>query len=415
MARQLPQLGPRMRKVVRYLGFAVLAVVTFVFALQATLPFDRIKDKVIEALSDKYDVTIADVDGGWLPGRVYFKAVTLRTRPTKPDEVASTLFVEQLRLDLGLFALLRGTAAVKLDAKIGPGHITGDLTASKDELSVDLAGDDLPSASLPMREVLGLPMSGKLRFTVTLDLPNEKSKAGKVGPNWQKAEGLVELACPSGCVVGDGHAKLKMKVANPGQQAFAKDGIEFGKLNIDSLVARAELKAGRLEVTRFEARSADGELHVDFAMALNQDTSQSLVTGCLRFNGSPALLKRDAKTATAISATGAPLGPDKLFHIKLDGPLREVRRIGTLCGAAASKPMDNMGAPARPNLTVPPDPPHPPGAVAIPPPPAAAIPPPPPQGATSDDAGVDAQPLPAMPPAAPPVGASIEASPGAPR
>ena len=33
----------------------------------------------------------------------------------------------------------------------------------------------------PVREALGLPMSGKVRFVFDLDLPNEKSKAGKTG------------------------------------------------------------------------------------------------------------------------------------------------------------------------------------------------------------------------------------------
>jgi len=416
MAFSLPQLGPRTRKIVRFLGFTVLALVTFVFAFQATFPFHRVKDKVIEALAEKYEVTIGDVDGGWLPGRVYFKAVSLRTRPTKADEVASTLYIEQLQVDLGLFALLRGTAAVRLDAKIGQGRIKGDIALSKDSTVVELVGDDLPSASLPVREVVGLPMSGKLRFSVNLDLPNEKSKAGKVGPNWVKADGQLELACPSGCVVGDGKSKLKLKVANPRQQAFAEGGIEFGKLNIDSLDAKVEIKGGKLDITKFDAKSGDGELHIDFDLALNQDINQSVVTGCLRFNGSPALLKRDPKTHTAISATGAPLGPDNLFHIKLDGPLREVRRIGVLCGPAVNKNMDNMGGPtARPNLTVPPEPPpHQPGTVTIPPPPPLPVTPPPAAAAmpAPEDAGTaDAQPL---PPSAPP-DPSREQPPGAPR
>src|SRR5262245_39888736 len=116
-------LGPRSRKVLRYVGFAVLAVVTFVFAFQATFPFDRVNDKIVDALSDKYDVAIGGVERGIMPGRVYFKAFSLRTRPTKPTDVATTFYIERLEVDLGLFALLRGTVAVKLDAKIGSGHI----------------------------------------------------------------------------------------------------------------------------------------------------------------------------------------------------------------------------------------------------------------------------------------------------
>jgi type II secretion system protein N len=423
MAARLPNLGPRTRKVLRYLGFVALGLVTFVFAFQMTFPFDRVKDRVTELLSEKYEVTIGGVERGFWPGRMYWKAVSLRTRPAKADEVATTFYVEQLEVNLGLFALLHGTAAVKLDAKIGPGHIKGTIALAKSGTSIELTGDDLPSASLPMREVLGLPMSGKVRFVFNLELPNEKAKSGKVGPSWVKAEGNAELACPSSCVVGDGKTKLKFNLKNQrnqASQAFAEGGIDFGKVNIDSLLADVELKDGKLDVTKFEAKSGDGELHVDFGMALNQDLNLSTVTGCLRFNGSAALLKREPKTHTAISATGAPLGPDNLFHIKLDGTLKDMRRLGVICGSSASKNMDSFGGTtARPNLTVTPETPAKPPAV-IPPPPT-PIPPP---AAAPEDAGVDAhvpptgptgpngEPLP--PPGAPgaPMGGSMEPPPG---
>ena len=381
----LSRLGPRARKAVRYLGFAAAGVVTFIFAFQLTFPFGRVKDKVIDSLAEKYEVTIGDVERGIIPGRMYFKAVSLRTRPTKAGSVATTFYVEQLEVDLGVFALLRGTVAVKLDAKIGAGHLKGRIALSTDATTIDVVGEDLPSASLPTREVLGLPMSGKLQFAVNLDLPNDKTKAGKVGPNWTRAEGSAELACPQGCTVGDGKTKLKMDLKNQRNQAFAEGGIDFGKVNIDSLRANLELKNGKLDITRFEVKSTDGELHVDFDMALNQqDINQSLVTGCLRFNGSASLLKREPKTHTAISATGAPLGPDNLFHIKLDGPYRDVRRLGQICGSATNTSMDNPGgSTARPNLTITPEPPSRPTGITLPPAPVPApvpAPPPPPMG-----------------------------------
>jgi type II secretion system protein N len=390
-------LGPRTRKLVRYAGFAVVGVVTFIFAFQLTFPFDRVKDRVIEALAEKYEVTIGDIERGIMPGRMYFKAVSLRTRPSKAGGVTTTFYIEQLEIDLGLFALVHGTVAVKLDAKIGPGHIKGRVALSKDATSVDIVGEDLPSASLPTREAIGLPMSGKMRFAFSLELPSDKSKAGKVGPNWTKAEGSIELACPSGCTVGDGKTKLKMDLKNQRNQAFAEGGIDFGKVNIDSLLANVEIKNGKVDVTKFDVKSADGELHVDFDMVFNQlDVNQSLVTGCLRFNGSPGLMKREPKTHSAITATGAPLGPDNLFHIKLDGPLRDVRRLGVVCGAAANQSMDNPGAGVRPNLTVTPEPVPPrPGQVALPPPPTPAPAPPMPMPFPGGaDAGSEAQHVP---------------------
>lgn len=379
MALRVPHLGPRARKIARYGGFALVGLVTFVVAFQLTFPFGRVKDKVIDLLSDKYDVTIGDVVGGIIPGRVYFKAMTLRTRATNADDVPTTFYVEQIEVNLGLFALLRGTAQVKIDAKIGPGHLKGTIALSRDGTSVDVVGEDLAGATLPMREFVGLPISGKLRFAFDLDLPNEKTKTGNVVPSWVKARGAVELACPSGCAVGDGKTKLKVNLKNRSQQAMVENGIEFGKLNVDTLLADVAIKDGKMSITRFDVKSGDGELHVDFDMALAQDFGASLVTGCLRFKGSDALLKREPRTHAQISTTGAPLGPDNLFHIKLDGPLREMRRLGQVCGSAANTGADNpnAGSNPRPNLTITPETPT--VRPVIPPP---QVPPPPPPTAT---------------------------------
>jgi type II secretion system protein N len=297
MAISISNLGPRTRKILRYTGFALLGLVTFVFAFQLAFPFGRVKQRIIDALSDKYDVTIGDVERGFIPGRMYIKALSIRTRPAKADDVATTFYVEQLEVDLGILALLHGTVAVKLDAKIGPGHLKGTIALSKSNTSIDLTGDDLPAANLPIREAVGLPMSGKLRFALALELPNDKSKAGKVGPNWPKAEGALELACPSGCVIGDGKTKLKTNLKNARQQAMAEGGIEFGKVNVDTLFANLEIKNGKLDVTKFETKSGDGELHVDFDATLNQDIMQSTVAGCLRFSVTEALTKREPMTA----------------------------------------------------------------------------------------------------------------------
>jgi type II secretion system protein N len=378
---RMPNFGPRTRKALRIAGFVVLFLVTFVFALQWTFPFDRVKDKVVEVLSAKYEVEINGVERGLIPGRVYFKAVTLRTRVSKADEVPTTFFIERLQVDVGLFALIGGKAVVDLDAKIGPGHITGSIGLSKDNTSIHLDGENLPSAMLPMKEAIGLPMSGKIEFEFDLELPNQKLKSGRSGPNWQKATGGATLECRSGCTIGDGKTKLKPKLKNNRNQAFAEGGIEFGKLNITTLLAKIDINKGHLVVKKFDTKSEDGELHVDFDMTLAQAIDESTVTGCLRFTGSPALLKRDARTHAALSTTGAPLNPaDNLYHILLDGKVKEMRRLGKLCGpngALADSGGDGgttPGSSTRPNLSIQPaeQPPADAGAPAFTPPPADA-------------------------------------------
>lgn len=383
-------LGPRARRVLRYVGFTVLAIVTFVFALQLTFPYNRVKDKIVEALSSKYEVTIGDVERGIMPGRMYFKAVTLRSRPEKADDAVNTFYIERLEVDLGLLALIKGAASVDIDAKIGPGHLTGNIAISPTLTSIDLVGSDLPSAMLPMREGIGLPMSGKIGFAFKLDLPNEKSKSGKSAPNWQKAEGAFAFDCLTGCTIGDGKTKLKPKLKNARSQAFASDGIEFGKVNVDSMVARVSIKGGRMELTKFDAKSQDGKLEIDFEATLAPVFSDSMVAGCLRFHGSESLQKREPKTAAAISTTGANLGPDGLFHIRLDGKFRDMKRLAQNCGPAVNNvQMDNPGGggggDSRPNLTVQPAD----ETLKATPPPAAPVTP-------TIDAGTEAPPTPTV-------------------
>ncbi len=396
-------LGPRARLALRIVGFTLLGLVTFVFALQLTFPYHRVKDKIIEALSAKYQVTIGDVERGIIPGRMYFKSVRLESRPEKAGDAVNSFYISELEVDLGLLALIKGTASVDIDATIGPGHLKGNISISQDMTSIDLEGTDLPSGSLPIKEGIGLPMSGKIAFKFALDLPNEKSKTGKAAPNWQKAEGNMVFECPSGCTIGDGKTKLKPKLKNARSQAFANDGIEFGKVNVDSMLVKVSIKDGKMTLTEFDTKSQDGQLKVDFEATLAPSFSDSMVAGCLRFKGSEVLAKREPKTHAAISTTGANLGPDDLFHIRLDGKFKDMKRLAQNCGPALKNiNMDNPGGhggDSRPNLTVqPPDdtlksgaanPPPPPTPTVTPPVDAAAEPTPTPTQPINQPLGVD--------------------------
>ena len=353
----------------------------FVFALQLTFPYERVKDKGIELLSSSYDISVGSVERGWIPGRVYFKAVTFRTRPTKPDETATTFYIDKLEIDLGILPLIGMTASVDIDAKIGSGRVKGNISLpkfGKAGFKIDLDGSDLPGASLPVRGLLGLPISGKIDFSIEFEMPFEKNKMGRVISDWTKSEGHLDLSCPTGCTLGDGHTKLKPLLKNRTNQVMVGDGIDFGKVNLDSLSMHAVItpavgdpeqhsssyKPGRLEVTKFEVKSPDGELHVDYSMTLAQDFGESLVAGCLRFKGSDNLLKHDdtKKTYAAIQTTGAEIRSDGLFHIKLTDRFKDMKRLNLECGPnakATTSGEDFSGTPprpsVRPNLTVTPD------------------------------------------------------------
>lgn len=398
-------LGRRGRIAARYAAFAVFALTVFVFALQIAFPYERLKDRLVDAMAASYDVQISDVERGIIPGRVYFNNVTLRTRITKPDEVVTPLFIRRLKIDAGLLALLRRSASVDFDAAIGDakngvGHIAGNITLPKfgqAGIAIDLEGKSLPGAGLPLRSLVGLPILGTIDFAFKLDLPTTSSKAGRTSFDWRKASGFVDLACRAHCTVGDGKTKLRPLLQDRTNQAMVGDGIDFGKLELDSLVAHgvfmpatgdpdghsSSSKPGKFELQKFELKSPDGELHVEYAMTMAQDFGDSMVAGCLRYKANDHLLQKEEtkRTYAAISTIGAELRGDGLFHIRLTDRFKDMKRLNQECGPNA-KPAGNgedyrvhSGIGTRPNLTAPTeDAPRPPVRPnvgnAMPPPPA---------------------------------------------
>ncbi len=398
---RLPQFGPRTRKLLFVLGMVLLAFVSFLFAFQLVFPYDRVADRIEAMAAAKVDLHIGSVARSVIPGRFYLKDVTLKTHPTKeeldhamaiadPKErdkqlalASTTVFVDEIEVDIGLLPLIGGKASIDFVAKLDDGRISGNFGISKSGTSVSIEGSDVPSERLPMREALSnLPMSGIVNFDVSLDLPNEKLKTGKIGPNWTHADATAEFECPSGCVIGDGKAKLKLKAKNSRSQAFAGEGTEFGRVKIQSLLAQAELKDGKFDITKLDVQSSDLELHVDYTMTLAENIDQSAVLGCIRFKPTAALRKREPKTYDQILLTGAARDMSTgLDNIKLQGTFKHLRKLAKLCGPNAAGGRDIDSTPSRPNLTVhtPDAPLHAPTpqikpTPAPPPPPTTAIP-----------------------------------------
>src|SRR5690606_32623075 len=138
--------------------------------------------------------------------------------------------------------------------------------------------------------------TGKVEFDINLDLPVEKSKGGSTAINWQRARGGIGLSCPGGCTFGDGESKLKPLLKNTRNQVMVGDGIDFGKVTMDKLVAKVTIKDSKLSLDKFETESKDGVLKVDYMMTLEKEFGRSLVAGCLRFKGSDDLMRREPKT-----------------------------------------------------------------------------------------------------------------------
>lgn len=316
-------LSPRMRGVLRYVGYVVLALVTFVFALHLTFPYERVRDRALEALQAKYDVTIDGVDRSLVPGRFALTGVTLRSRPSVAGQPSTTMYFKRIEIDLAFAPLLSGKVQIGLDITTNKGNITGSIVQAKHETSYAFNLNKVPLTMIPgVSDAVGLPMYGNADGKVRLKL---------VRNDWSKANGVFELACNVGCTIGNGEAKIYPKSRRPGDEAWTKDGVAVPALQVTRLKLAIDIVKGTAKKRTFELVSKDGEADLDVDIKLSKAINESTITGCIRYKCSKELYAREPKFSSQCDF-GSPVIDDKgMHHIKLMGKLSNVRRIGALC------------------------------------------------------------------------------------
>ena len=124
---------------------------------------------------------------------------------------------------------------------------------------------------------------------------------------------------------------------------MAKDGIAFGTVNIDSFIAALEVKKGDFEITKFDVKSKDLDLKLELSMTLAQEINDSMVNGCARYKPTDALAKREGNTFSAFMMIGGPLGPDTMYHVRLDGTLKDMGKKALVCGPETQQGGDGGG------------------------------------------------------------------------
>lgn len=316
-------LSPRARLVLRIVGYVVLALVTFVFALHLTFPYERVRDRALDALTSKYDVNIGGVERSLVPGRFSLTAVTLRSRASVAGQPTTTMYFKRIEIDLAILPLLSGKAEINLDIATGTGRIRGTMTQQKQDATYAFSLTKVPLTMIPgISDAVGLPMAGNADGKVKLKLSRG---------DWSKANGVFELACNVGCTVGNGEAKIYPKGKRPGDEVWTKDGVAVPQLRIARFKLAIDIVKGEAKKRTFELTSTDGEVELDVNIRLAKVLTESQLTGCLKYKCSKELYDREPKFRSTCDF-GSPILDDKGLHtIKLVGKLSNVRRLGALC------------------------------------------------------------------------------------
>jgi type II secretion system protein N len=396
---ELPPLSPRVRRVLIWAGYPLWAIAVAVLTLYATVPRDRIKDKLETSLAADpmsttplaigMDATIEDVGLTLFSGfGVRVKNVVLRSRPLNPNDKPSRWFVDDTTVHVGLLGLLFGKPAYSFKGHALGGSAHGKIAASLDETTMKIDADGITVTGVPsVAQAVGLPVDGVV--SGKLDVVAPRSLASQ-------ANGTFEITIDD-AAIGDGKTKLTV----PGDP-FLSQGVTFPRLRLGRVHGSVVIEKGRARIEGLAAHSPDGDVTLEGFIELRDPLSLSQLHAFLRFRPSEALLAREVTIKLLNDGLGAlAKRPDGYIGFQLTGPMTAVfflpskdpppgvstRGLPTSSVSTMPAPTGAGEARAPTGMAAVPPPPPPPVAAPTPPPSGgptgATIPPPPPPPGTT--------------------------------
>ncbi len=351
------ELTTRHKKIIKWAGYPLLALVTFVLALSYSFPYARLKDKLENLGGSGVDVEIASIGPTLWPGGVVVRSMSVEL---EADDDANgeqsgdvhSIFVDEARVRAGLLSLLTGRGKVSVDAVVGDGSIRGDVRYGRGGVKASLRTRQLPLDRLPVERAL-LPMTGSLELDASLELPDMQ---------FADAQGFLTLQCKN-CTVGDGEAKLELQgdqSHHARQGMFHQSEITVPEIALGDARADITIEDGHLDITEVATTSSDGELYVTGEISMRDPVMQSEFPGCVRFRLTDAFEEREPGFGnTNLWMPRTALGEDGFYSIPLRGTLEDLgvdpRRT---CDGETAEPGDGVaqaGERRRPEVTIRPD------------------------------------------------------------
>lgn len=261
---------------------------------------------------DIEDVSISPFGGMSLEG------VTWTFEPSRPGEIPTKWYVEEIDVDVSLLSLLWGTVDVDVEAELEEGTLEGNFTQSASETSVNVEIAELPLYKLPKaRQALNAPITGLFALKVDITAPDNK---------WSDAEGEITINC-SACSVGDGEEKLYV----PGSTSL-KNGLVIPPVEIGNLGGKFKVEKGIAETeVPIENDSDDVWVFIEGKMKLNDPFAKSRFEVVLKFNISQKLQDENEPMRFMIQTakpTSKLKAPESGLGFRLEGPVGKPRFYG---------------------------------------------------------------------------------------
>jgi type II secretion system protein N len=328
------------RSILKWLGYCCFALMSFIFFLYFTFPYERIRVVAEQHLGAIIGgkVMIDEIGPSPLTG-VTAKLVTMQLaakekktlppalRPKaasksadgkdgKKEEKPKALLLrfDEITIKVGVWALLDDAVETEFSVVGFGGTVDGSFRMSKkDGWSAGIDARSLLVAQLPyVGNALSIPLRGALSLKGTLAVPKGK---------WSKAEGDIEIGCED-CTLGDGKKKLKIP-------PMLKDGLPIPRIRLGKFGGKISIREGQATFENFGAQSADLDLKLAGRINLNKRLPYSNIVSYLTFRLSDTLKKRDPNLESIEMLMQSAKRGDGFVGISLTGLISRPRAVPT--------------------------------------------------------------------------------------
>jgi type II secretion system protein N len=344
----------RLRRLRRLALTGAFGLVVFLISFMLSFPYDRLKEQIIAmAAAQNLDVEVGSAGPAFGIG-VSLKDVNVRGR-AEAGKRPPHMRIEEATINVSPLAQLRGDVGYSMSLDALGGEIDADVEASKTKGAMKIRTAKVSMAELPgVKEAINLPLGGKLDLALELAMPNNRNA---------EAGGSLSWKCAA-CVLGDGKEKLKV-AGNP----MLEEGISLPRIRLGDFTGKVTFEKGVGRLQGVQAKSADGEVHIEGEVRLADPVGYSYLDLYVRFKFSDALLKSSDKLQLMMQLVGdGGKRADGFFGFRLTGIMNRPGPIqwmktspfntpGATPGTRAAAPRPTgMGAPAARGAPPPPPP-----------------------------------------------------------
>jgi type II secretion system protein N len=257
------------------IGYALYGLFVFALLFMLTFPYDAVQKRLqAEAADQGLHLKFGGFGPGWL-GLTASNVQVSKKLEGPESGPRTTVLIKSMSFRPSLFPI-----GVAFRAKVFGGTVSGAVGGLSD-LALRLDVDDVNGADQNFKEFSGLDLTGKVRGTLALDVPqtpptrNAKSRE----PDLSQAKGSLSLNADQLLIKG-------------GTLPFPEAPLDLPRISVGDLEARMKFDKGLGTIERFHAKGADVDVSAVGTVKLAKRVDYSEANVDIRLKAEPELKSR---------------------------------------------------------------------------------------------------------------------------